>query len=139
MSDALSRQIGGNHYKGGGIQPVAIGYANRYDDCIFSAIKYLTRHRVKHGSVDLDKAGHFVELRLEMIQTYGLLSGVEYIRIDTYLMSNGITGLNAEIIRDLHEWSVRLPGRLPHHPEMAKIIQDKISILKHTEYGDNHD
>jgi hypothetical protein len=135
MNDALSRQIGGDHYKGGGIQPVELGYANRYCDCIFSAIKYLTRHPNKHHSLDLAKASHFVDLRLEMIAKHGLLSGIEVIKIEDYNASNGITGLNASIIADLHYWSVRLPKPVPTNGEMAEFIKAKIVALNTEMYG----
>lgn len=139
MTDALSRQIGGDHYKGGGIQPVELGYVNRYDDCIFSSIKYLTRHMKKDKSLGLEKASHFVDLRVEMISKHGLLSGVEVIKIEDYLTSNNISGLNGEIIADLHYWSVRLPRPVPSHPEMAEFIKSKIAILNQTLYGESND
>lgn len=138
MNDALSRQIGGDHYKGGGIQPVELGYANRYDDCIFSSIKYLTRHGKKDRYLGLEKASHFVDLRLEMIATHGLLSGVEVIKIEDYNASNGITGLNAVIIADLHYWSVRLPKPVPSHETMAEFIKAKIAALNAELYGESH-
>lgn len=135
MTRAIDQQIGGNHYKGGGIQPVELAYANRYDDCIFSAIKYLTRHMKKDKSLGLAKAMHFVDLRLEMIAKHGLLSGVEVIQIEDYTASNGIMGLNAVIIADLHHWSVRLPKPVPTNAEMAEFIKSKIALLDQEMYG----
>lgn len=43
--DALSRQVGGDHYKVKGIQPVEFIRANGLDFFEGSAVKYITRHR----------------------------------------------------------------------------------------------
>lgn len=135
MTSAIEQQIGGDHYKGGGIQPVELGYANRYDDCIFSAIKYVTRHQKKGGQVDLEKASHFIDLRVSMIKKHGLLSGVEVIKIEDYTLSNYLVGLEKTIIEDLHYWSVRLPKPNPTHDQMAEFIKQKIHAMIDIDYG----
>ena len=65
MSDtpeALSLQVGGNHYKRYKIQPIEFATLNRLPPCIFSSIKYLMRHRAKGKAEDLKKAIHFLQL-----------------------------------------------------------------------------
>ncbi len=138
MTDALSRQIGGSHYKNGGIQPVELGYANRYDDCIFSSIKYFSRFRVKAGMVDIEKGRHFIDLRVDMIKKHGLLSGVEVIPIADYLTSNKITGIEAGVISELHYWSVRLPHNFPTHEHIASRLGVSIDRLVTQFKGENN-
>ncbi len=60
--DALSTQIGGSHYKGMKIQPMEYSMANGLDACQHTAIKYITRHKIKGGKEDLLKAIHCIEL-----------------------------------------------------------------------------
>lgn len=137
MPGPIERQVGGSHYKTGGIQPFELAYANRYDDLIFTAIKYVSRHGRKGKWLDLEKADHSVEFRVAMIEKHGINYGVEVIPIAAYLMSNNITGLDAEIITDLHNWSVRLP--MMSNANVADAIQRKIALLNKTAYGENHD
>ena len=49
---ALDVQVAGDHYKTMGIQPIEFCYVNRYDPAAFSALKYVSRHRVKNGRED---------------------------------------------------------------------------------------
>lgn len=106
MTNPLQQQVGGNHYKTGGIQPVELGYANQYDACIFSAIKYVSRYRRKGGVEDLKKAMHFVDLRLEMMKRHGHSLATEKINISEYCQSNGIEGQDAFVVVNLHHWAV---------------------------------
>lgn len=60
-SDALSVQIGGNHYKSA-YQPIELmEKVNMHPSCAF-AFKYVYRHKNKKGLEDLQKALHCVEL-----------------------------------------------------------------------------
>lgn len=63
---ALGKQIGGNHYRAGGIQPVQYIEANGLGFCEGNVIKYVTRHAGKGGSEDLRKARHYIDLLLEL-------------------------------------------------------------------------
>jgi len=66
---ADDKQVGGGHYKIGGVEHwtvcsgMGIGYL---ESC---ATKYLMRWRKKAGLQDLEKAEHFLEKLLEMIET----------------------------------------------------------------------
>lgn len=59
------KQIGGNHYKDMAIQPSEYIYANGLNWLEGNAIKYITRHAVKGGKEDIEKAIHYLELLLE--------------------------------------------------------------------------
>lgn len=63
---ALDEQIGGSHYRAGGIQPVQYIEANGLGFCEGNIIKYVTRHREKGGAEDLRKARHYIDLLLEL-------------------------------------------------------------------------
>lgn len=63
---AIARQEGGAHYKGMSIQPVQFIHANGIGFLEGSAIKYLSRWKVKGGIEDLRKARHFIDLLIEM-------------------------------------------------------------------------
>ena len=65
--EALSKQIGGDHYKSCGIQPVEYIHANQLDYFEGNVIKYVTRHRTKgEGKKDIEKAIHYAQLILEL-------------------------------------------------------------------------
>lgn len=63
---ALAKQVGGDHYKNQGIQPVEYIHANSLNFFEGNAIKYITRHRTKGGRADLEKAIHYLELIIEL-------------------------------------------------------------------------
>ena len=63
---ALDVQIGGDHYKNHGIQPVEFIHANKLDFFQGNVIKYVTRWRAKGGLKDLEKAKHYLEMYIEL-------------------------------------------------------------------------
>lgn len=63
---ALSKQVGGDHYKSKKIQPVEYIHANNLDFFQGNVVKYVTRWREKGGLDDLDKAKHYLELYIEL-------------------------------------------------------------------------
>jgi hypothetical protein len=64
---ALDLQVGGDHYKGCGIQPVEYIHANKLGYLEGNVIKYITRHRTKgEGRKDIEKAIHYAQLILEL-------------------------------------------------------------------------
>ena len=66
-SEALKVQIGGDHYKDCGIQPVEYIHANKLDYFEGNVIKYITRHRTKgQGKKDGEKAIHYAQLILAL-------------------------------------------------------------------------
>ncbi len=68
MSNALDKQIGGNHYKKFPIQPIEFCHANRefIGPTEAAVIKYVSRHRFKNGLEDIHKAIHMLELIIEL-------------------------------------------------------------------------
>lgn len=63
---ALSTQIGGDHYKKHRIQPVEFIHANGIPFIEANCIKYLVRWRDKGGVKDLEKVKHYVDLLIEL-------------------------------------------------------------------------
>ena len=63
---ALSKQVGGQHYKDQAIQPVEYIHANKIGYFEGNVIKYVTRWRNKNGIADLEKAKHYIELLIEL-------------------------------------------------------------------------
>lgn len=65
--EALALQIGGEHYKDCGIQPVEYIHANKLDYFEGNVVKYITRHRTKgEGRKDIEKAIHYAQLILAL-------------------------------------------------------------------------
>jgi hypothetical protein len=65
--NALDLQVGGDHYKGCGIQPVEYIHANKLGYLEGNVIKYITRHHTKgEGRRDIEKAIHYAQLILEL-------------------------------------------------------------------------
>lgn len=65
-NNALSGQVGGNHYSKLKIQPVDYILQNGIGFAEGSVIKYVTRWRDKGGVQDLQKAKHFLEILIEV-------------------------------------------------------------------------
>jgi hypothetical protein len=63
--NALSVQIGGDHYKAMKIQPMEYSMANNLNACQHTAIKYVTRYKTKGGKQDLEKAIHCIQMLIE--------------------------------------------------------------------------
>lgn len=65
---ALDKQIGGNHYREGGIQPVQYIEANALQFLEGSVVKRVTRHDRDGGKgrQDIEKAIHELQLLLEL-------------------------------------------------------------------------
>jgi hypothetical protein len=62
----LDNQVGGNHYKHYAIQPLEFFHANNIPPVEAIAIRYILRHRAKHGRQDLDKAIHTLRVLCEL-------------------------------------------------------------------------
>ena len=60
-----SVQVGGSHYRDMKLQPIDFIMQNNLDFCTGNAIKYLCRHRTKHGKQDLEKAIHYIQMLME--------------------------------------------------------------------------
>lgn len=63
---ALNEQVGGEHYKGNGIQPIEFILSRGLNFCEGNVIKYVCRHEAKNGIEDLKKAKHYLEMLIEL-------------------------------------------------------------------------
>lgn len=60
----LSKQVGGDHYRQGTIQPIEYIMANKLDFNEGSIVKYITRHRRKGGREDILKIKQYCDFIL---------------------------------------------------------------------------
>lgn len=65
-TSALSAQVGGDHYKDRGIQPIEYIHSNGLNFIEGSVVKYITRWREKGGVEDLNKIKHYIDLLIEL-------------------------------------------------------------------------
>ena len=141
-SSALTRQVGGNHYKTMGIQPIVFASVNRYDPAAFSVLKYVSRHRRKHGREDLEKAKHFVELRLQTLTDHPTLASgpaaVGVITVKEYAEANGLSDVERVLLEDLHVWACRTNVTL-RDATAAHFICNKIDYLISLHYPEQKD
>lgn len=65
---ALDKQVGGGHYREGGIQPIQYIEANKLQFLEGSVVKRMTRHdrETGKGRQDIEKAIHELQLLLEL-------------------------------------------------------------------------
>jgi hypothetical protein len=70
MTNPKDYQIGGEHYKGQGIQPIDYIMANELDFCEGNVVKYVTRWRYKNGVQDLKKARHYLDFLIAAEEQY---------------------------------------------------------------------
>ena len=63
---ALQQQVGGDHYRAKGIQPIEYIHANNLGFCEGNVVKYVTRWKDKGGENDLRKAIHYLELLIQL-------------------------------------------------------------------------
>ena len=66
VPNALAVQVGGSHYKDYAIQPIEYIHANKLGFAEGNVVKYITRHRQKHGADDVRKVIHYCQLLLEL-------------------------------------------------------------------------
>jgi|TARA_R110000787_G_scaffold155550_1_gene269273 hypothetical protein len=65
---AIDKQVGGDHYKNCKIQPVEYIESNGLGFLMGNVVKYVTRYAVKKNVQDLEKAQHYIELQLQLIE-----------------------------------------------------------------------
>lgn len=73
--NALDVQVGGSHYKDCAIQPIEYIHANKLGFAEGNVVKYITRHRQKHGADDVRKVIHYCQLLLELEYGAGTTEG----------------------------------------------------------------
>lgn len=70
ISSKESKQVGGEHYQGNGMQVFDVWDAFDLDRYEANAIKYLLRWRKKNGVEDLQKAIHYIEILITREQKH---------------------------------------------------------------------
>ena len=65
-TEALSVQVGGDHYKNLVVQPMEYSMYNNLNACQHTVIKYVTRYTTKGGKEDLEKAMHCLQMLIEI-------------------------------------------------------------------------
>ena len=75
VPNALDVQVGGTHYKDLAIQPIEYIHANKLGFAEGNVVKYITRHRQKHGADDVRKVIHYCQLLLELEYGAGKTEG----------------------------------------------------------------
>ena len=76
MISALQQQVGGDHYRAKGIQPIEYIHANNLGFCEGNVVKYVTRWKDKGGEDDLRKAIHYLALLIQLETEQSLPVGV---------------------------------------------------------------
>lgn len=95
-----SRQVGGEHYRSR-IQhwDFVVAHGLNYFEAV--ATKYLTRDRRKNGVEDLEKAGHFIDKLIELLEGGSRLPRLECnpdVSVEDYIIANNLNYLQANII-----------------------------------------
>lgn len=75
MARKTNGQVGGDHYKKCGIEPVEYIHANGLDFNEGSIVKYISRHRNKNGAEDIRKIKDYCDIILEL--DYGIKRTIE--------------------------------------------------------------
>ena len=98
---ALDEQVGGDHYKKLGIQPVELIRDINANFFQGNVIKYITRYKDKNGIKDLEKAKHYLELMKELHpnNNSGKITSYEIDSVNEYVCENKIDTDAAKIIR----------------------------------------
>lgn len=136
MSDALSEQIGGQHYKNFVIQPIEFIQKNNLSFGQGNIIKYICRYKNKNGAEDLKKIKHYIDLLLQF--EYGISNSNEIETKDNaiyiagpmrgYANNNFHEFFKWESILGVYEWKVYNPAKVTYElKEKFKMEEDQIT------------
>ena len=97
---ALDEQVGGDHYKKLGIQPVELIKVINANFFQGNVIKYVTRYKDKNGIKDLEKARHYLELMRELKPQTDTKLSQEYLleAVTNYSTGNNLGDFERDII-----------------------------------------
>lgn len=121
---ALAIQVGGDHYKSRPIQPIQFSMANSLDACASSILKYVTRHASKNGRQDLEKALHYVDLRLETATAIHKID-VWIISPEQYCRENNLSVIETAAVIGLGLWLET--GMESYAGETKRMIEELIA------------
>ena len=68
MEKPTDKQVGGDHCKNCTIQPVVYIESNKLGFLMGNVVKYVTRYSVNSNVQDLEKAKHYIELQLQLLE-----------------------------------------------------------------------
>lgn len=104
---AETKQVGGDHYKVLGIQPMKFAMVNDWDCDAFQILRYVSRHMNKDGKKDIEKAIHCVDLRAEQIGPNNRSNTpiLDRITMGEYVASNKFEGDTMLALLYLEEWT----------------------------------
>lgn len=66
--DPFTEQVGGDHYKTMGIQPVEYILANKLGFCEGNIVKYISRYKQKNGIQDVKKVIHYAQMLIAHLE-----------------------------------------------------------------------
>ena len=97
---ALDEQVGGDHYKKLGVQPVEFIRDINANFFQGNVIKYVTRYKDKNGIKDLEKAKHYLALMKELKPQTDTKLCKDYIMaaVVDYSTSNNLGNIETDII-----------------------------------------
>lgn len=104
MARETNGQVGGDHYKKCGIEPVEYIHANGLNFNEGSIVKYISRHRNKNGAEDIRKIKDFCDIILEL--DYGILP-------EAKIKENG------DVVMEEHEY--------PHEETLAEEVERRVA------------
>jgi len=82
VAKANDRQVGGNHYKGMGVEHWDVAWKMHMDYFQGQITKYVTRWRDKDGIPDLEKGFHFYEKYLELVRGNSLEADADAVHVE---------------------------------------------------------
>lgn len=68
QADPFTEQVGGDHYKTMGIQPVEYILANKLGFCEGNIVKYISRYKQKNGIQDVKKVIHYAQMLIAHLE-----------------------------------------------------------------------
>ena len=97
---ALDKQVGGDHYRKLGIQPIELIRDINANFFQGNVIKYITRYKDKNGIKDLEKAKHYLELMRELKPQTDTKLSQEYLleAVNNYSTGNNLGDFERDII-----------------------------------------
>ena len=97
---ALDEQVGGDHYRKLGIQPIELIRDINANFFQGNVIKYVTRYKDKNGVKDLEKARHYLELMRELKPQTDTKLSQEYLleAVANYSTGNNLGDFERDII-----------------------------------------
>lgn len=97
-NNALSNQVGGNHYKDMLLQPIELIAALRCSFIQGCIIKYISRYKAKNGAEDIKKCIHYAQLAIQLRDKRKCNDKVLSMSLNRYILKNKLTIIQRRII-----------------------------------------